>query len=693
MNFSLKTKVIFSVCGIVASVMAINAYIHVRAFQNEFFSAQAQRSKALVQEIVGDVRRLGTTMSIEDMAGMLGRHCYELHELNEKEGIADISVITRDGLLVAHSNLSEPLGQAIGSTLVRAALATHEVVTLKDDAIFHTLIPIDSQGKKISAVIDVSWKKSSYDHAVHDIIAFSILMFILSGLVSSLITALLLNKIFGQLEVVMNDLRESKIFTQAILDNEKYRNYSLELIASDYPLAFVLENIALGVEKLHPQMLCSILLLDKSGEHLITGAAPSLSPVYNQAINGVKIGLGVGSCGTAAFTNQRVLVDDISTHPYWVPYKELAAQAGLGACWSQPINSAKGHVLGTFAIYHRQANAPSGEDILLIEKTARLASIAIEKEIAASEIRESEQRYRLVVESSNDGIGVTQDAKLKFVNPALQSLVGYSEKEILNSPFVNFIQPDDQALVKSNYQKRIKGEAAQQRYQLRLLKKDGGIVWVEMSGVKIDWEGRPATLNFISDISERKQMEDQVQQLAFFDPLTNLPNRRLLDDRITQAMAASKRNNLYCALMFLDLDNFKPLNDTYGHDVGDLLLIEAANRLKGCIREVDTVARFGGDEFVVMLCELDNDRIAATGRARNIAEKILSTLSAPYLLTVNTGDKLGKIVEHHCTASIGFTVFVNHEGSREEILKHADNAMYQAKTAGRNSIRLYEEQT
>jgi diguanylate cyclase (GGDEF)-like protein len=178
--------------------------------------------------------------------------------------------------------------------------------------------------------------------------------------------------------------------------------------------------------------------------------------------------------------------------------------------------------------------------------------------------------------------------------------------------------------------------------------------------------------------------------MAFFDTLTQLPNRRMLNDRLEQAMAASKRTSCYGALMFLDLDNFKPLNDKHGHVAGDLLLIEVAKRLKSCIREMDTVARFGGDEFVVMLSELEADKIAATGHARNIAEKILSTLSEPYLLTVLHDDQPTEMVKHHCTASIGITVFINHEGSGEVILKQADNAMYQAKEAGRNSIRIYE---
>ena len=132
-----------------------------------------------------------------------------------------------------------------------------------------------------------------------------------------------------------------------------------------------------------------------------------------------------------------------------------------------------------------------------------------------------------------------------------------------------------------------------------------------------------------TDITERKQMEDQVHQLAFYDTLTHLPNRRLLDDRLSQTMAASKRSACYGALMFLDLDNFKPLNDMHGHVVGDLLLIEAADRLEACVREMDTVARFGGDEFVVMISDLDADKSRIDAQARLIAEKIRVALSDP----------------------------------------------------------------
>lgn len=192
------------------------------------------------------------------------------------------------------------------------------------------------------------------------------------------------------------------------------------------------------------------------------------------------------------------------------------------------------------------------------------------------------------------------------------------------------------------------------------------------------------------DITEHKRMEEQVRELAFYDTLTHLPNRRLLFDRLLQSMSASKRNKCYGALLFLDLDNFKALNDAHGHATGDLLLVEAANRIKKCVREMDTVARLGGDEFVVLLNELDVDNAAATSLAKLIAEKILATLSAPYSLMIARDDRSETTVEHRCTASIGVVMFIDHN-NQDEIIKRADAAMYLAKEEGRNSIRFYSE--
>ena len=221
---------------------------------------------------------------------------------------------------------------------------------------------------------------------------------------------------------------------------------------------------------------------------------------------------------------------------------------------------------------------------------------------------------------------------------------------------------------------------------------DQDVRWVHGLGqVVYDRNGNVVKVQgTLQDTTERKQMEDQVRQLAFYDSLTSLPNRRLLTDRLGQCLTASDRSGNFGALMFLDLDKFKPINDNYGHAVGDLLLVEVARRLTECVRKMDTVARLGGDEFVVMLSELDTVKWTSISQTLSVAEKIRDTLSQPYRLVVSQNSQ--DIVEHHCTASIGLTVFVRHETiSVENILKQADIAMYQAKEAGRNRVRLYED--
>ena len=192
------------------------------------------------------------------------------------------------------------------------------------------------------------------------------------------------------------------------------------------------------------------------------------------------------------------------------------------------------------------------------------------------------------------------------------------------------------------------------------------------------------------DITERKRMEHQVHQMAFYDELTELPNRRLLADRLSQAMATSKRTGLYGALMFLDLDNLKRLNDSHGHTIGDLLLIEAASRLRSCVREMDTVARFGGDEFIVMLPELDTDKSRSTIQARIVAEKIRVALARPYEFRIQHEGKAETGLTHRCSTSIGVVLFIEQKAGRDEILKWADAAMYQAKSAGGDTVRFHE---
>lgn len=194
-------------------------------------------------------------------------------------------------------------------------------------------------------------------------------------------------------------------------------------------------------------------------------------------------------------------------------------------------------------------------------------------------------------------------------------------------------------------------------------------------------------IGIFTDITRQKSAETEIHNLAYYDPLTHLPNRRLLNDRLTMTAAASRRSGRYGAVMFIDLDNFKPLNDMHGHVAGDLLLIEASRRITQCVRAVDTVARFGGDEFVVILGELDIDGNSSAEQANIVAEKIRAALAEPYFLSLQKKEKTKHITaEHRCTSSIGVTLFANHQECHEALLREADMAMYQAKNNGRNQI-------
>jgi diguanylate cyclase (GGDEF) domain len=178
--------------------------------------------------------------------------------------------------------------------------------------------------------------------------------------------------------------------------------------------------------------------------------------------------------------------------------------------------------------------------------------------------------------------------------------------------------------------------------------------------------------------------------LCWRNNLTQLHNQRLLNDRLQQAMSSSKRSGYYSALLSLALDNFKTINDTYGHDSGDLLLIEAAQRISKCVGEINTVARFGGDEFVIIINNLDIDKKIATEKAYIVAEKIRSTLEKPYSVICKKAGNEHSVFKHHSTSSIGVVLFINHNASKEDILKWADIAMYDAKADGRNKINFFE---
>ena len=310
---------------------------------------------------------------------------------------------------------------------------------------------------------------------------------------------------------------------------------------------------------------------------------------------------------------------------------------------------------------------------------------------ALKALRVSENRYRRLFETARDGILLlnSDTAQIEDVNPYLIELLGYSHAEFLGKRLWEVGPFADRAESKEMFTElQTRGYV---RYEdLPLKAKDGALVPVEFVSNSYDCEGIKVIQCNIRNITERKQLEDQVRQMAFYDTLTKLPNRRLFGDRLSQAMAASKRSGCYSVLMFLDLDDFKLVNDAHGHAVGDSLLVKVADRLKHCVREMDTVARFGGDEFVVLIGDLDADKAESRSQAGILAEKIRTALARPYVLNIEHEGTAETTVEQRCTASIGAALFSKHEASQDNILRWADTAMYQAKAAGSNLIRVYE---
>jgi diguanylate cyclase (GGDEF)-like protein/hemerythrin-like metal-binding protein/PAS domain S-box-containing protein len=305
---------------------------------------------------------------------------------------------------------------------------------------------------------------------------------------------------------------------------------------------------------------------------------------------------------------------------------------------------------------------------------------AAEREKAA---KISEQRYRLLLDHSPVGIfHYDSGLVITYCNDRFADML-HNSAERLQGLDMNTLK--DQSLLPA-LKKALKGELGNYEGHYSATLSDVHRWGAMTCAPSVDSEGKiVGGVAIIQDITERKVAEAHIQHLAFYDPLTKIPNRSLLNDRLDQTIFACKRSSRYGALMFLDLDNFKPLNDTHGHKVGDLLLIEAARRIGTCIRKTDTVARFGGDEFVVMLSELKEDQSESKAGAGIIAEKIRARLSEPYRLKVKQDGNAELAVEHRCTSSIGVEVF-SHQASREDVLKRADMAMYEAKKAGRNCV-------
>ncbi|MGD0910313.1 MAG: PAS domain S-box protein [Terracidiphilus sp.] len=310
-------------------------------------------------------------------------------------------------------------------------------------------------------------------------------------------------------------------------------------------------------------------------------------------------------------------------------------------------------------------------------------SRAAEQKLAAMQeaLRTSELRYRTSFQLVQDAIDICRmdDGKFLDVNDEFVRITGFSREEVIGrtGPEIGiWANPAD----RQRLLEELRLNSVCRNLEIPYRTKDGALRWGLLSVSKVDLDGVPSILSVTRDITDAKAAQDEIRNLAFYDPLTGLPNRRLFHDRLRQTLTVSSRRGRKQALLFVDLDNFKNLNDTLGHQIGDLLLQEVGSRLRSCVRETDTVARLGGDEFLIMLEDLGQTAEDAASRAEAIANKVLASIEQPYSL-------VGR--ECSSSASIGITIFGDCRETSNEVMQQADIAMYNAKSAGRNTIRFF----
>jgi diguanylate cyclase (GGDEF)-like protein/PAS domain S-box-containing protein len=366
---------------------------------------------------------------------------------------------------------------------------------------------------------------------------------------------------------------------------------------------------------------------------------------------------------------------------------DVLKQVRLGliniACWEKRYIRMNGSLTWAKVTMSVQRNSEGRAQhlIVLVEDINALKATEERLAVVQQALRSSEERYRIAFQTSIDAININRlsDGVCIDCNQAFLDIVGYERQEVMGRTSLELgiwaEERDRRKLMQMLLQSSMCPSL-----EARFRKKSGEILWVQMSASILEVDGTPCVLSITRDITQARTAEEDIRRLAFYDPLTALPNRRLLLERLRQRAAASAPGEGSQALLFVDLDNFKMLNDTLGHRTGDLLLCKVARRLVACVRETDTVGRLGGDEFLVMLEGLSEAAPEAAAQAEATGRKILASLNQPC--------QLGS---HEClsSASIGIALFGDRKSSTDEILQQADIALHQAKAAGRNAMRFF----
>ncbi|MFN2409521.1 MAG: EAL domain-containing protein [Halomonas sp.] len=600
----------------------------------------------------------------------------------------------------------------------------------------------------------------------------------------------------GLVEASIARARELAEARQTLEDQQ----HTQRMIAQEAPLEDILESLCQLLERQFPGALCSVMLVNKAQTHLVLAAGKRLPGAFKDAIQQVAIGPSMGACGSAAYQRCQVISECIANDERWQGFHDVARQADLVACWSIPVVSSSGQLLGTFGTYYRQPCSPSERDTLLIEKAAGLMALAVERFQVRRSLEESEQRYRSLFTHHPDAVfSLDEQGHFVSANATCALISGYAVDEIVGSHFNCFIYDEDIDLVNQRYQSVMQGsiiryelvirdragephimdlinlpividgeikalygiaqevtEKRQQESRLRTLersveasvngvviadatqsglpivyanqaftvmtgyeqaeilgrncrflqgegtdpeavekirqqlsekrdvhvtlrnyRKDGSLFWNDLYIAPVHNPDGQLT-HFVGvqhDITEHKAFEARLAYHATHDDLTQLPNRSLFEETLSDAFTQAQSQHQRVSVLFVDLDDFKPINDNLGHAVGDRVLKEVAKRLLSGVNEQHLVARLGGDEFVIL-----HPRVHDEADVVEVAERLLAALSRPYYIDGH---------ELYLTASVGIAISEEVLLEPQMLIQQADIAMYKAKQRGRNAYQWF----
>lgn len=459
---------------------------------------------------------------------------------------------------------------------------------------------------------------------------------------------------------------------------EMERN-AYELITKDVSLKKIIEILIMLVESYSSEMFCSFLFYDKSNQELNIGCAPSLPKEYHRQLVNIPVIEGAGSCGTAAYRNSYVIVNDIETDPIFSMYKNLAGKHDLKACWSNPVHSTKRTLLGTIACYYKSNQEPSCFDKSLIFKLTPILGYAIERSYAQETLAKSEERFSLAMRGASDGLWDWDlTTNIVYYSPRWKSMLGYEEHEIEGNleNFTKLLHPEDIEKTFKHVEEFQKDKVDTYNIQFRMQHKRGHYVHILSRGFGVkNKSGKLIRMvGTHTDISENTRLSKQLEYQASHDSLTELVNRAEFEKRLQRLIQEDSIQISEHAMCYLDLDNFKVINDTCGHLAGDAMLKQLSELLLTSIRSRDTLARLGGDEFGILM------ERCSMAQAYTVAEKILSVVQDFRFVWNDNKFTVG--------VSIGLVPINDSSGSVNEVLSDADSACYIAKDAGRNCIHV-----